>query len=91
MAKKKRTGKSRSTSQKPLLNLIRAQRNFTLFLILFIVSFLLYSFSVNALFINFFGLLSIIFGFVTLAFLIALVVLLIDYGLKKLIVIYVNY
>jgi len=76
--KKKRITKSRSVKKlNSFVNLINAQRNFTLFLILLMVSFLLYSFSVNPLFVNFFGVLSIIFGFVTLAFLIALVVLLI--------------
>ncbi|MDP3987184.1 MAG: hypothetical protein Q8P81_03095 [Nanoarchaeota archaeon] len=52
-----------------------AWRNLLLFLVLFIASYLLYSFSETNLFLTFFGLLSVIFGFVTFAFLIALVVL----------------
>lgn len=81
--RKKRVNKTKSVRRKinvqksNQINLFRAQKNFALFLILLMVSFLLYNFSINLLFKNFFGVLSIIFGFVTLAFLIALVVLLI--------------
>ncbi len=78
MAKKRKKTKSKKSKKtnKYSLETIKAQRNFSLFLILFMVSFLLYSFSVNVLFANFFGVLSILFGFVALAFLIALVTLL---------------
>ena len=52
-----------------------ALKNFFLFLVIFIFSFILYNFSVGELFKNFFGILSLIFGFLSLAFLIAFVVL----------------
>ncbi len=54
-----------------------AWKNLILFLILFVVSFVLYSASTSELFLNFFGVLSIITGFVFLAFLIIFIVLLI--------------
>lgn len=52
-----------------------AWKNLLLFLIIFIISFILYSFSSNELLKNFFGVLSAIFGFLTFAFLIAFIVL----------------
>ena len=52
-----------------------ALKNFFLFLVIFIFSFVLYNFSTGDLFKNFFGILSLIFGFLSLAFLIAFVVL----------------
>ena len=52
-----------------------AWKNLLLFLIIFVVSFVLYSFSSNDLLKNFFGIISIIFGFLTFAFLIAFIVL----------------
>ncbi len=54
-----------------------AWKNLLLFLIIFIFSFILYTFSSNDLLKNFFGVLSIIFGFLTFAFLIAFIVLII--------------
>lgn len=76
MAKKKRAKKRtvktvRSTKNK--LNL--AWKNFLLFLSIFVVSLILYNMSSNALFINFFALISMIAGFVAFAFLIVLLVL----------------
>jgi hypothetical protein len=70
---KKRTVKKTAVSTKNKLNL--AWKNFILFLILFIVSWVLYSMSSNALFINFFAIISMITGFVAFAFLIVLLVL----------------
>ena len=52
-----------------------ALKNFFLFLVIFIFSFVLYNFSSGDLFKNFFGILSLIFGFLSLAFLIAFIVL----------------
>jgi len=79
MAKKRRSAKT--TSKKSGDNLKRrvslAWKNFVLFLILFIISFVLYSFATNSLFVNLFVILSIIFGFLSFAFLLALIVLLI--------------
>ena len=60
-----------------------AWKNLILFLIIFIISFVLYSFSSNDLLKNFFGVLSIIFGFLTFAFLIAFIVLFILRATKK--------
>ncbi|GIU68278.1 MAG: hypothetical protein KatS3mg001_128 [Candidatus Pacearchaeota archaeon] len=60
-----------------------AWKNLALFLILFIISGIFYSVSTSELFINFFGLLSIIFGFLVLAFLISLILLLIIKSGKK--------
>lgn len=52
-----------------------AWANFSMFIILFIISFLLYSFSTNALLRNFFGILSTVLGVLSFAFLVILVVL----------------
>ena len=69
---KKRTVKTvRSTKNKLKL----AWKNFLLFLSIFVVSLILYNMSSNALFINFFALISMIAGFVAFAFLIVLLVL----------------
>ena len=82
MAKKKRSGVNfKKTNLKnresfPLRERTDiALKNFFLFLVIFIFSFVLYNFSVGELFKNFFGILSLIFGFLSLAFLIAFVVL----------------
>ncbi len=82
MAKKKRSGvdfkKTNSKNLEPFPLRERtdiALKNFFLFLVIFIFSFILYNFSVGELFKNFFGILSLIFGFLSLAFLIAFVVL----------------
>ena len=53
-----------------------AWKNLVLYLILFILSIVLYSVSSNPLLVTFFGILSIIFVFVAVAFLIALLVFL---------------
>ena len=71
-AKSKKT-KSASGSVQKRFNL--AWSNFTMFIILFLVSFLLYNFSTSSLLINFFGILSLILGVLAFAFLIALIVL----------------
>ena len=52
-----------------------AWKNFTFFLMIFILSFILYSISLNDLLRNFFQILSVILGFLTFAFLIAFIVL----------------
>ncbi len=74
MVRKKRAGK-KSASLKNRIHL--AWRNLLLFLIIFICSFILYSFSTNDLLKNLFGILAVIFGFLTFAFLLAFIVLLI--------------
>ena len=58
-------------------------RSFIIFLVLFLVSFLLYILSSSPLFLNLFQLLSIIFGFLSLALLIVLIVFLILRSGKK--------
>ena len=79
MARKKRRAKKTKSAR--ITNRVGlALKNLILFLILFIASFLFYSFSLSELLKNFFGILSIIFGFLTFAFLIVFIVLLI---LKK--------
>jgi len=60
-----------------------AWKNFLLFLIISIISFVLYTFSSNDLLKNFFGVLLIIFGFLTFALLISFIVLLILRAPKK--------
>jgi len=85
MVRKKRAGTKRittksvkTTTKKPVRLRYRidlAWKNLLLFLIIFIISFILYSFSSNELLKNFFGVLSAIFGFLTFAFLIAFIVL----------------
>jgi hypothetical protein len=85
MARKKRSAAKKITksAKKPVRLRDRvglAWRNLILFLIIFIFSFLLYSFSSSDLLKNFFGILSIIFGFLAFAFLIVFIVLFI---LKK--------
>ncbi|MEX0920662.1 MAG: hypothetical protein WDZ62_00135 [Candidatus Pacearchaeota archaeon] len=86
MARKKSTKKSkkiRSSSILPksegaLIKKINvAWGNFLTFLIAFIFSFVLLKFSTNELFINFFGVLSILTGFIAFAFLIVFLVLIV--------------
>jgi len=60
-----------------------AWKNFLLFLIISIISFVLYTFSSNDLLKNFFGVLLIIFGFLTFALLISFIVLVILKTEKK--------
>jgi hypothetical protein len=77
MVKKKRVVKKKSAlGGKNRFD--RALRNLILFLILFIASMVLYNVSSTSLFLNFFGILSIALGFVSLAFLIVVIVLLIS-------------
>ena len=52
-------------------------KNLVLFLVLFVFSYLLYSVSSSTLFLNLFGLLSILFGFISFALLVVLIVFLI--------------
>ena len=84
MAIKKDVSKGKKTSEtkKTLKNKFSlrmrtdmAWKNFTFFLVIFILSFILYSFSVNELLRNFFGILSVVLGFLAFAFLIAFVAL----------------
>lgn len=78
MAKKsigKTKGAQRTSSLKNKIEI--SWRNFIIFLILFISSFVLYNISSSSLFRNLFGLLSILFGFLSLALLIVLIVFLI--------------
>ena len=86
MAVKRRTRKETNGS-KPVLLRNRtdlAWKNFTLFLIIFLFSFVLYNITTDGgLLNNFFYLLSIILGFLTLALLIAFVVLFILKSGKK--------
>ena len=51
-----------------------ARKNLLFFVILFIISLVLYSISSNTLLVTFFGMASIIFGFIAVAFLIAFLV-----------------
>ena len=86
MTKKKSVSKKKVVSRKTVSHKsdsfparIRiAWRNLLLFIILFLASYLLYSFSNTTLFSTFFGIMAIIFGFVSLSFLMALMVLLIS-------------
>ena len=76
----KRAGKRANVAAKfdSLKNKIRiSSRNLIMFLILFVASFVLYMVSSTSLFENLFGLLAIIFGFLSLALLIVLIVFLI--------------
>ena len=89
MARKKRAGAKRikvKSVKGPVrlrdrINL--AWKNLILFLMIFIFSFILYTFSSNDLLKNFFGVLSVIFAFLTFAFLIAFIVLIILRTEKK--------
>jgi len=85
MARKKKGGakktisKKHKTAKKPRqlrkrINL--AWKNLILFLILLIFSYIFYGFSSTSLLKNFFGIISIIFGFLAFAFLISFIVLL---------------
>lgn len=87
MVRKKRAGAKRITA-KSVKTAVKgparlrdridlAWKNLILFLIIFILSFILYNFSSNDLLKNFFGVLSVIFVFLTFAFLIAFIVLVI--------------
>lgn len=80
--------KKRSKQKKKGLPLIHridlAWKNFVLFLILFILSFVLYSASSSDLLVNLFGILAIFLGFLSIAFLIVFVVLsILKSGVKK--------
>jgi len=90
MVGKKKVTKKKSVSRKAVSHKsysfparIRiAWRNLVLFVILFLTSYLLYTFSNTNLFSTFFGIMSIIFGFVSLSFLMALIVLLVSRNRK---------
>jgi hypothetical protein len=77
MARKKRAAKktTKPTSVRDRVGL--AWKNLILFLIISIFSYIFYRFSSTDLLKNFFGILSIIFGFLAFAFLITFIVLLI--------------
>ena len=83
MARKKRVGAKKITA-KSVKGPVRlrdkihlAWKNLVLFLIIFIISFILYTFASNDLLKNFFGILAMIFGFLVFAFLIVFIVLII--------------
>ncbi len=85
MAKKRRARKQ-SVNTKPVLLRDRtdlAWKNFALFLVLFLLSFVLYNFTSSELLKNFFGILSVVLGFLAFAILIAFVVLVILKSGKK--------
>ena len=82
MVKRKRGVKKSKSSIVSRVNM--AQKNFVVFFVFFIVFLVLNNFSTNILFENFFGVLSIIFGFISLALLISLIILFIlNSGRKK--------
>ena len=58
-------------------------KNLILFIILFVLSFVLYSVSEQEMYLNLFGLLSVILGFIGVAFLIVLLVFLFLKAMKK--------
>jgi uncharacterized integral membrane protein len=75
MAKRKRS-KSRGKKSLPVQKRMNvAWRNFVLYLMLFILSFVLYFFSTSSLLVNLFAITSIILGFLAFAFLIVLIAL----------------
>ncbi len=74
----------RSSAVKPTDNRIRlALRDLLLFVILSMVSYLIYTVSGNTLYEQFFGVVSIILGFIALAFLVAVLVLVLMKAMKK--------
>ncbi|MFH1311386.1 MAG: hypothetical protein ABIH65_03210 [Nanoarchaeota archaeon] len=82
----KKRAKKESVNKKPSLLRNRsdlAWKNFILFLVLFLLSFILWTFSSSELLQNFFGILSIILGFLAFAILIAFIVLVILKSGKK--------
>ena len=84
MARKSRRVSKGASANVPLRNKVEiAWKNLVIFLILFIFSFILYSVSASDFFLNLFALLSIIFGFVSFALVIVLVVFLILKSGKK--------
>ena len=74
MAKKRRVSRSKNgvTSQSKVT---MVTRKFAFFLLLTLISFVLYKIISNSLLVNFFGLLAMVFGFLSLAFLILLILL----------------
>ena len=78
---KKKTKSKKVRSSKYKIKLVL--RNLISFSVLTLVSVLLYVFSNNEIFRNLFQLLSIIFGFIGLAFLIVFLVLILMKGMKK--------
>ena len=82
MVKRKRGVKKSKSSIVSRVNM--AQKNFVVFFVFFIVLLVLNNFSTNLLLENFFGVLYIIFGFISLALLISLIILFIlNSGRKK--------
>ena len=83
----KRRAKKQSVNKKSVLLRDRtdlAWKNFALFLVLFLLSFVLYNFTEpGGLLNNFFGILSVILGFLAFAILIAFIVLVILKSGKK--------
>lgn len=78
MVKRKRKKRQTTSKRVSIENKIElAWRRLVMFVMLFVFSFVLYSVSSNSLLLNFFGLLSIIFGFTSLALLLVLIVFLI--------------
>ena len=84
MAKKRRLEKAVQTTAASLKNKIAVSwRNLVIFFVLFAASFILYIVSSNPLLVNLFWILSMIFGFLSLALLIVLIVFLILKSGKK--------
>ncbi len=84
MAKKTRAVKKEAQKFSSLENKISISwRSFVIFLVLFLVSFFLYILSSSPLFENLFQLLSITFGFLSLALLLVLIVFLVLKSGKK--------
>lgn len=75
--KKKKSKKSSKKAGAASRRINLAWRNFVTFLLIFIFSYVLYSFSTTELFQNFFGIFFIITGFMALAFLIVFFVLIV--------------
>ena len=75
MPKKKRVVARISRARSIQNRFTLAWKNLILFLVLFMISLVVYKLSSDSLLINLFGLLSIVLGFLTLAFFIVLVVL----------------
>jgi len=84
MPKKRRVSKTSVNNTASLKNRFElAWRNFILFLVLFIISLLLTSVTSSDLLSNFFGISAMIFGFVSLALLIVIIILVITKPKKR--------
>ncbi len=85
-ARKKKSSKSRAKSNKNVSVKKRTElawRKFLFFLMIFLVSFVFFSLSINELFKNFFGILSVVFGFLSFAFLVIFIIFLLLKSDKK--------